>query len=69
MARNLKTKNEKKVYAKCKDIVEPAFGQIHTRQGKHVPLRGLEKATHEWKLLAACHNLMKLHGYRAEPVT
>lgn len=69
MARKLKTKNGKKVYARRKAIVEPVFGQIHTRQGKHVLLRGLEKATHEWKLLAACHNLMKLHGYRAQPVT
>lgn len=69
MARKLKTKTGRTAYARRKAIVEPVFGQIHTRQGKHVLLRGLEKAANEWKLLAACHNLMKLHGYRAEPAT
>jgi hypothetical protein len=47
MARKLKTKKGKAVYARRKTIVEPVFGQIHTRQGKHVLLRGLEKAAHE----------------------
>lgn len=69
MARKLKTKPGKKAYARRKAIVEPVFGQIHTRQGKHLLLRGLEKAQLEWKLLAACHNLMKLRSYRAEPAT
>ena len=61
MARRLKTKKGSAVYARRKAIVEPVFGQIHTRQGKFVLLRGLEQAAHEWDLLAACHNLMKLH--------
>ncbi len=65
MARKLKTKKGRKIYARRKTIVEPVFGQIHTRQGKHVLLRGLEKAAHEWELLAACHNLLKLHSFRA----
>lgn len=69
MARKLKTKYGKKVYARRKVIVEPVFGQIHTRQGKHLLLRGLENVVHEWKLLAACHNLMKLHSYRVNPGT
>ena len=67
MARKLKTKPGKKAYARRKAIVEPVFGQIHTRQGKYLLLRGLEKVQHEWKLLAACHNLMKLHSFRANP--
>ncbi len=67
MARKLRTKKGKKIYARRKAIVEPVFGQIHTRQGKHLLLRGLAKAQQEWKLLAACHNLMKLRSYRAEP--
>jgi len=33
-----------------------------TLQGKHVLLRGLDNARGEWQLLAACHNLRKLHG-------
>lgn len=61
MARKLKTKRGCAVYARRKAIVEPVFGQIHTRQGKFVLLRGLEQAAHEWDLIAACHNLMKLH--------
>jgi len=61
MGRKLKTKRGRAVYAGRKAIVEPVFGQIHTRQGKFVWLRGLEHAAHEWHLIAACHNLMKLH--------
>ena len=61
MARMLKTTRRRAVYAPRKAIVEPVFGQIHTRQGKFVLLRGLEQAAHEWDLIAACHNLMKLH--------
>ena len=64
MARKLKTKKGRAVYARRKAIVEPAFGQISTRQGKRVLLRGLEKASGEWDLLAGCHNLLKLHSYR-----
>ena len=60
MARKLKTKKGRTVYARRKAIVEPVFGQIHTRQGKFVLLRGLEQAQHEWDLIAGCHNLMKL---------
>lgn len=66
MARKLKTKKGKAVYARRKAIVEPVFGQINTRQGKHVLLRGLEKASGEWKLIAGCHNLLKLFSYRAQ---
>ncbi len=66
MARKLTTKKGRAVYARRKAIVEPVFGQIHTRQGKHVLLRGLEKASREWKLLAGCHNLLKLFSYRTQ---
>lgn len=64
MARRLKTKKGRAVYARRKAIVEPVFGQIHTRQGKHVLLRGLAKASREWELMAGCHNLLKLFSYR-----
>ena len=51
------------VYARRKVIVEPVFGQMATLQnGKHLLLRGLHGARGEWLLLAACHNLRKLHG-------
>ena len=67
MARRLKTKKGREVYARRKAIVEPVFGQIHTRQGKHLLLRGMGKAAHEWEFLAACHNLLKLHSHRTNP--
>jgi hypothetical protein len=43
--------------------VDPVFGQINTRQGKHVLLRGLKKASAEWKLMAG-HNLLKFFSHR-----
>lgn len=64
MARKLKTKKGRGIYARRKAIIEPVFGQIHTRQGKHVLLRGLEQAAREWELIAGCHNLLKLFKHR-----
>lgn len=64
MARKLMTKQGHKIYARRKAIVEPVFGQMHTLQNaKHLLLRGLDAARSEWRLLAACHNLRKLHGH------
>lgn len=64
MARKLATKKGRAVYARRKAIVEPVFGQMATLQNaKHLLLRGLDQARGEWLLLAACHNLRKLHGH------
>ena len=64
MARKLTTKRGQSVYARRKVIVEPVFGQMATLQNaKHLLLRGLDQARGEWLLLAACHNLRKLHGH------
>jgi len=68
MTRKLKTKKGRAVYARRTAIVEPVFGQIHTRQGKFVLLRGLEQAAFEWDLIAACHNLMKLHSMQTKAI-
>ena len=65
MGRKLKTKPGRAVYARRKAIVEPVFGQIKTRHGKHVLLRGLEQAQDEWNLIAGCHNLLKLFTMRS----
>lgn len=63
MARKLKTKRGRAVYARRKVIVEPVFGQMATLQNaKQLLLRGIDGAQGEWLLLAACHNLRKLHG-------
>lgn len=63
MARKLTTKKGRAVYARRKAIVEPVFGQMSTLQnGQQLLLRGHDGALGEWLLLAACHNLRKLHG-------
>lgn len=64
MARKLTTIKGRAVYARRKAIVEPVFGQMATLQNaKHLLLRGLDQACGEWLLLAACHNIRKLHGH------
>lgn len=64
MARKLTTKKGRAAYARRKVIVEPVFGQMATLQNaKQLLLRGLDGARGEWLLLAACHNLRKLHGH------
>lgn len=64
MARKLTTKKGRGAYARRKVIVEPVFGQMATLQNaKQLLLRGLDGARGEWLLLAACHNLRKLHGH------
>lgn len=66
MSQRLKTQTGHDVYARRKAIVEPVFGQIHTRQGKYFGLRGLEQVKHEWDLIAGCHNLLKLFANGSE---
>lgn len=64
MARKLTTKKGRAAYSRRKVIVEPVFGQMATLQnGKQLLLRGLDGAKGEWLLLAACHNLRKLHRH------
>lgn len=65
MKHRLTTTGGHAAYARRKAIVEPVFGQIHVRQGKHLLLRGLEQARHEWELIAGCHNLLKLFTARS----
>lgn len=49
-------------------IIEPVFGPIGTRQGKHVLVRGLDQAQDEWNLIAGCHNLLKLFTMQSNTV-
>ena len=66
MARKLRTKPGRAGYARRKAIIEPVFGQIDTVQGgKQVLLRGEQAAAHEWRFVAACHNVRKLFIYTA----
>jgi transposase len=62
MARKLKTKNGRAVYARRKAIVEPVFGQMTTTQNaRQLPLRGKDAARAQWRFNCAIHNLLKLH--------
>jgi hypothetical protein len=61
MARRLRTKPAQADYARRKAIVEPAFGQMKTRQRAGLlRLRGHVGAQGEWTLHTICHNLRKL---------
>jgi hypothetical protein len=45
-------------------MVEPVFGQIKTnRRIGRLKRRGRAAARSEWRLLAATHNLLKLHRH------
>jgi hypothetical protein len=68
MARKVKTTKGRAVYARRKAIVDPVFGQIHARQRKFALLRGMKQAAHEWDLIAAFHNLMKLHSTQTRAI-
>jgi hypothetical protein len=62
MARKLKTKNGRAVYARRKTIVEPVFGQMTTTQNaRQLLLRGKDAARAQWRFNCAVHNLLKLH--------
>jgi len=54
-------------YGLRKAVVEPVFGQIKEVRGiRRFRLRGLERASGEWKLICATHNLLKLFRYRKQ---
>ena len=62
MARKLRTKRGRAVYARRKAIVEPVFGQIDTVQdGRKLLLRGKQAARAQWRFQCTIHNLLKLH--------
>ena len=54
-----------RIYQTRQKTVEPIFGQIkEARNIRRFSLRGLEKVRAEWFLIAATHNLLKIHRYR-----
>jgi transposase len=62
MARKLRTKRGRGIYARRKAIVEPVFGQMQTVQNsKQLLLRGEAAARAQWRFHCAVHNLLKLH--------
>ncbi len=61
MARKLKTKRGRTIYARRKAIVEPVFGQIKSVRGfDRFLLRSHWKVRCEWAMICMGHNLMKL---------
>jgi transposase len=64
MARKLRKKEGREIYAKRKTIVEPVFGQTKEGRGlRRFLLRGLGKVDGEWLLWGTTHNLNKLWRY------
>lgn len=62
MARKLLTIKGKKIYARRKVSVEPAFGQIKQGRGfRQFLTRGLYNARKEWSLVCTAHNINKLY--------
>ena len=65
MARKLRTKKGREMYAKRKGMIEPIFGQLKQVLGfRQFSLRGLASLRGEWRLMATVHNFLKLwrHG-------
>jgi transposase len=61
MARKLRTKKGREMYAKRKGMIEPIFGQWKQVLGfRQFSLRGLASMRGEWRLMATVHNLLKL---------
>jgi hypothetical protein len=61
MARKLRTKKGRQMYAKRKGMIEPIFGQLKQVLGfRQFSMRGLASMRGEWRLMATVHNLLKL---------
>jgi transposase len=64
MRRVLATERGEELYARRLGMVEPIFGQIKAnRRIGRFKRRGRAAARSEWRLIAATHNLLKLHRH------
>jgi hypothetical protein len=64
MRQRLSTDRGRELYAQRKITVEPVYGQIkHNRRIDRFMRRGRAAAQSEWRLVAATHNLLKLHSH------
>jgi transposase len=69
MARKLRTKKGREVYAKRKGIIEPIFGQLKQVLGfRQFSMRGLAAMRGEWRLMCTVHNLLKLWRHAQAPL-
>jgi transposase len=64
MRRKLSTERGRKLYAQRKVTVEPVYGQIkYNRRVDRFMRRGRAAVQSEWRLVAATHNILKLHSH------
>jgi transposase len=64
----LATESGKARYRLRKMVIEPVFGQIKEARGiRRFRFRGFERASCEWKVICATHNLLKLFRHRNPP--
>jgi transposase len=68
MRRVLSSDTGKALYGRRQWMVEPVFADIkHNRRAERLKRRGIAAARSEWRLLAATHNLLKLHRAALTP--
>jgi transposase len=70
MRRVLTTPLGRSLYRQRQITVEPVFGQIKfNRAIRHFQRRGRAACRSEWRLIAATHNILKLHTHRLAATT
>jgi transposase len=70
MRRVLRTELGHAIYQQRKQTVEPVFGHTkHNRRIDRFQRRGRAAALSEWRLIAATHNLAKLHNHQIAAAT
>jgi hypothetical protein len=70
MRRVMATEAGAELYSKCQCVVEPVFAQIKAnRRIDRFKRRGRAAARSEWRLIAATHNLLKLHRHELAAAT
>jgi transposase len=60
MIEKMEQEQSKQIYKKRKEIVEPVFGQIKNSGFRGFHLRGFKKASGEFSLICAVHNIKKV---------
>src|SRR3954471_803370 len=70
MRRVLATPEGRAAYGTRQATIEPVFGQLKfNRQIRRFHRRGRAACRSEWRLIAATHNLLKLHSHRRAAIT
>jgi Transposase DDE domain len=70
MRRVLATPDGRATYRTRQVAIEPVFGQLKlNRLIRRFQRRGRAACRSEWRLIAATHNVLKLHNHRLAAVT